>query len=131
MTRIKSHLLLAVALACLCVGPAAGAPGPLCAVPPAGKANRAAVRQMQALIAQGRLEATGDFAALRTCDAVSICVPTPLSKTRDPDISYIVTAVQEVALPFDGTDSGDEFGFGLDLILDGLAGLLPAFEVRP
>ena len=38
------------------------------------------------------LSATTDFAVLADCDAVSICVPTPLSKTGDPDISYIVEA---------------------------------------
>jgi len=44
-----------------------------------------------------RITATTDFAALETCDAVSICVPTPLRKTGDPDISYIVGAADEVA----------------------------------
>ena len=41
----------------------------------------------------GRLEATTEMASLETCDAIIICVPTPLRKTRDPDISYIVAAV--------------------------------------
>lgn len=45
----------------------------------------------------GRLEATTDMARLAECDAVSICVPTPLSKTRDPDISFILAATQAVA----------------------------------
>ena len=45
----------------------------------------------------GRLTATTDFAALATCDAVSICVPTPLRKTRDPDISYILSAAENIA----------------------------------
>jgi UDP-N-acetyl-D-glucosamine dehydrogenase len=44
-----------------------------------------------------RISATTDFAALAECDAVSICVPTPLRKTGDPDISYIVSATDEVA----------------------------------
>ncbi len=44
-----------------------------------------------------RIFATTDFAALATCDAVSICVPTPLRKTGDPDISYIVSATDAVA----------------------------------
>ena len=43
------------------------------------------------------LTPTADFAALRNCDAVIICVPTPLRKTRDPDISYIVAAVDAIA----------------------------------
>lgn len=45
----------------------------------------------------GRLQATSDFAVLAACDAVSICVPTPLSKTGDPDMSYIVAAAEAVA----------------------------------
>ncbi|MCJ7628349.1 MAG: UDP-N-acetyl-D-glucosamine dehydrogenase, partial [Longimicrobiales bacterium] len=36
----------------------------------------------------GRLEATTDMGRLGECGAISICVPTPLSKTRDPDISF-------------------------------------------
>lgn len=48
------------------------------------------------LVAAGRLGATTDFAVLRHCDAVSICVPTPLRKTRDPDISYIIAATNEI-----------------------------------
>lgn len=44
-----------------------------------------------------RLTATADFAALADCDAVSICVPTPLRKTRDPDISYILSAADAIA----------------------------------
>ncbi|HEU4402967.1 MAG TPA: nucleotide sugar dehydrogenase [Candidatus Polarisedimenticolia bacterium] len=45
----------------------------------------------------GRLTATGDFSVLARADAVVICVPTPLRKTRDPDISYIVAAVEQIA----------------------------------
>lgn len=45
----------------------------------------------------GLLEATTDMARLSECDVVSICVPTPLSKTRDPDISYILSASDAVA----------------------------------
>ena len=44
----------------------------------------------------GRLRATTDFSALRRCDAVSICVPTPLRKSKDPDVSYIAAAVKQV-----------------------------------
>lgn len=43
-----------------------------------------------------RLKATRDFAQLKDCDVCAICVPTPLSKTKDPDVSYILTAVMEV-----------------------------------
>ncbi len=45
----------------------------------------------------GRLWATSDFSMLATCDAVSICVPTPLGKTGDPDISFIISAADEIA----------------------------------
>jgi UDP-N-acetyl-D-glucosamine dehydrogenase len=48
-------------------------------------------------LAQGSLRATTDYAALADCDAVSICVPTPLNKTGDPDISYIASATEQIA----------------------------------
>jgi len=46
---------------------------------------------------QGLLEATTDMSRLAECDAISICVPTPLSKTRDPDVSYVIAASEAVA----------------------------------
>jgi len=49
------------------------------------------------LVAAGRLRATTDFSALATLDTVNICVPTPLRKTKDPDVSYMVSAVEQVA----------------------------------
>ena len=45
----------------------------------------------------GLLEATTDMRRLAECEAISICVPTPLSKTRDPDVSYIIAATEAVA----------------------------------
>jgi UDP-N-acetyl-D-glucosamine dehydrogenase len=42
------------------------------------------------------LRATHDFSVLAEVDSVSICVPTPLSKTKDPDISYIVSVTDEI-----------------------------------
>jgi UDP-N-acetyl-D-glucosamine dehydrogenase len=51
---------------------------------------------LKALVEAERLCFTSDFAALDGIDAVSICVPTPLRKTRDPDISYIISATQQV-----------------------------------
>ncbi len=45
----------------------------------------------------GRLEVTNNFDALEAADTVDICVPTPLRKTRDPDVSYIVAARDEIA----------------------------------
>ncbi|HSW31564.1 MAG TPA: nucleotide sugar dehydrogenase [Longimicrobiales bacterium] len=53
--------------------------------------------QVAALRKKGLLEATTDMARLGECDAISICVPTPLSKTRDPDVSYILAATEAVA----------------------------------
>jgi len=49
------------------------------------------------LVRKKRFVATTDFSVLRRCDTVNICVPTPLSKQRDPDVSYIVAAATEVA----------------------------------
>ena len=45
----------------------------------------------------GRLSATTDASALRNVDTINICVPTPLRKTKDPDLSYVVSAVEMVA----------------------------------
>jgi UDP-N-acetyl-D-glucosamine dehydrogenase len=44
-----------------------------------------------------RLAATTDYAAVSELDALTICVPTPLSKTRTPDISFVVSAGEAVA----------------------------------
>ncbi|HEX6792037.1 MAG TPA: nucleotide sugar dehydrogenase [Candidatus Krumholzibacteria bacterium] len=49
------------------------------------------------VVKSGHVRATADFSLLGECDTVEICVPTPLRKTRDPDISYIVSAVEEIA----------------------------------
>lgn len=48
------------------------------------------------LARNGLLAATTDMSRLRDCDAVAICVPTPLSKTRDPDISHVLAATEAV-----------------------------------
>src|SRR4029453_13523827 len=45
----------------------------------------------------GRLHATADYAAAADLDAITICVPTPLSKTRAPDLSYIISAAEALA----------------------------------
>jgi UDP-N-acetyl-D-glucosamine dehydrogenase len=45
----------------------------------------------------GQLTATTDYAAVRELDALTICVPTPLSKTRTPDVQYVVSAAESVA----------------------------------
>ncbi|MGZ3497450.1 MAG: nucleotide sugar dehydrogenase [Vulcanimicrobiaceae bacterium] len=45
----------------------------------------------------GKLQATTDFTTLKQCDAIVICVPTPLTPNLDPDISYIKTVGEQVA----------------------------------
>ena len=52
---------------------------------------------LAAIIAEKRFHATTDFSEIATLDAAIICVPTPLRKTKDPDISYVVSAVKAVA----------------------------------
>src|ERR1019366_9702853 len=52
------------------------------------------------LVQQGLLRATTDFSVIRDLDTVNICVPTPLRKTKDPDMSYIVAACEEIARYF-------------------------------
>ena len=49
------------------------------------------------LVASGLLDATTDESVLGEADAVVVCVPTPLKKTKDPDISYIVGATEAIA----------------------------------
>jgi len=52
--------------------------------------------QLQEVVRAGRFSATTDMLRLAEPDAVSICVPTPLSKFKDPDVSYIVAATEAV-----------------------------------
>lgn len=47
-------------------------------------------------LADGKLQATTDFSKLSACDVIIICVPTPLRKTKDPDMSYILTSGAEI-----------------------------------
>ncbi len=53
-------------------------------------------RDLKPLVKAGKIGATTDFAVLKKVDIVTICVPTPLSKTKDPDVSYILAGVSEV-----------------------------------
>ncbi len=53
--------------------------------------------KIKELIQSGKLKATNDFSALKEADGVSICVPTPLRKTGDPDLSFILVATDELA----------------------------------
>ncbi len=50
-----------------------------------------------ASVGPGRIRATTDYATLREADAAIICVPTPLNKTRDPDVRYLIAAGESVA----------------------------------
>jgi UDP-N-acetyl-D-glucosamine dehydrogenase len=59
-----------------------------------GDVSSAAIGELREL---RRLEATNDFRRLRACDVIVICVPTPLNASRDPDISYIERAAEDIA----------------------------------
>lgn len=55
---------------------------------------------VQPLVAAGKLAATTDFSRIRELDTVNICVPTPLSKAKDPDMTFVNSAVQSIAENF-------------------------------
>jgi UDP-N-acetyl-D-glucosamine dehydrogenase len=55
---------------------------------------------LKPLVKAGKIRATTDFGIVATLDTINICVPTPLRKTKDPDMSYIVNACQEIAKYF-------------------------------
>jgi UDP-N-acetyl-D-glucosamine dehydrogenase len=52
---------------------------------------------VSSLVDSGKFRATSDFSVIAELDSINICVPTPLRKTKDPDMSYIVAACQEIA----------------------------------
>ncbi len=52
--------------------------------------------EVKGLIADGKLLVVDNYQVLNQLDAVSICVPTPLSKTKDPDISYIAAVTKQI-----------------------------------
>src|SRR5262245_50209761 len=52
---------------------------------------------LSALVSSGTLRATADFSSVAGLDTVNICVPTPLRKTKDPDMSFVAAAVEGVA----------------------------------
>ena len=54
-------------------------------------------KSLTPLVNNGQLRATTDFSELKHCDAISICVPTPLNKIKDPDLSYVVNASEDIA----------------------------------
>ncbi|HSK71365.1 MAG TPA: NAD(P)-binding domain-containing protein, partial [Pyrinomonadaceae bacterium] len=51
---------------------------------------------VQKCVESGKLKATTNFSELARCDVIIICVPTPLRKTKDPDMSYILAAGEEI-----------------------------------
>jgi len=53
--------------------------------------------EVKPLVESGLLCATSDYSVLKDVDAISICVPTPLRKTKDPDMSFIIAAAEEIA----------------------------------
>src|ERR1035438_6669822 len=55
---------------------------------------------LRPLVEAGKFRATTDFSAVRNLDTINIAVPTPLRKTKDPDMSFIVSACQETAKYF-------------------------------
>src|ERR1700685_4558371 len=52
------------------------------------------------LVESGKIRATSDFGVIAELDTINICVPTPLRKTKDPDMSYIVSACQQIVRYF-------------------------------
>ncbi len=52
--------------------------------------------ELAAMVSEGRLSATVDFDELAGCDVVNVCVPTPLTKSRDPDVSHMAKALDEI-----------------------------------
>jgi UDP-N-acetyl-D-glucosamine dehydrogenase len=57
-------------------------------------------QELRRHVESGMFEATGDFSVVKDLDTINIAVPTPLRKTKDPDMSYIVAACQEIAKYF-------------------------------
>ena len=54
--------------------------------------------ELARLIQQERFAATDDFARLAECDVIAICVPTPLTRQREPDLSYVEATARTAAL---------------------------------
>jgi len=52
--------------------------------------------ELREIVKNGKLRATTDFSVIREIDAISLCVPTPLSKMKNPDVSYIINALDEI-----------------------------------
>ena len=56
-----------------------------------------AAGDIASLVKAGRLQATTDMAAASTCDGILICVPTPLNRNREPDLSYVFSTGEKLA----------------------------------
>jgi UDP-N-acetyl-D-glucosamine dehydrogenase len=56
-----------------------------------------AALRVRAAVEPGRFSATAAFEQLAQCDAIIICVPTPLTETRDPDLSYVASTTEQIA----------------------------------
>ncbi len=54
-------------------------------------------KDIKELVKSGKLRCYTDMSKLKEVDAVSICVPTPLNKSRDPDMSYVINAINELS----------------------------------
>ena len=64
---------------------------------------------LKPLVDAGMLDATSDFSVIKDLDTINICVPTPLSKAKDPDMTFVNSAVQSIA---------ENFGAGKLVILE-------------
>ena len=64
---------------------------------------------LKPLVDAGMLDATSDFSVIQDLDTINICVPTPLSKAKDPDMTFVNSAVQSIA---------ENFGAGKLVILE-------------
>jgi UDP-N-acetyl-D-glucosamine dehydrogenase len=64
-----------------------------------GRSHVADIRseELAELVESGKLTATSDFSVIAHLDTINICVPTPLRKTKDPDMSYIVSACNQIS----------------------------------
>jgi UDP-N-acetyl-D-glucosamine dehydrogenase len=52
---------------------------------------------LQALVKEGKIQATTDFERIMECDTVAVCVPTPLDKFKQPDLSYVINSTKDIA----------------------------------
>ena len=52
--------------------------------------------ELAQVVQSGRFTPTSEFRALAAMDVINVCVPTPLTKTKDPDVSYMLRAVEEI-----------------------------------